>query len=147
MDRQELTQEIIARKETLDLSWADIAGKVGKSTVWTTAALLGQMSMTEDQARAACEALNLNNEAPALLQKVPMRGSLDQAVPTDALIYRFYEIVQVYGTTLKAVIEDEFGDGIMSAIDVSMDVERVPDPAGDRVKVTMNGKFLPYRQY
>jgi cyanate lyase len=105
------------------------------------------MSMTEPQARAAAGLLDLDDEAVLLLQSVPYRGSLGQAVPTDPLVYRFYELIQVYGTTLKALIEEEFGDGIMSAIDFSMDLERVPDPKGDRVKLTLNGKFLSYKQY
>lgn len=119
------------------------------SKEWTTAALLGQMTMSKDQATAAANALglNLSEEEIALLMTVPYRGSLGQQVPTDALVYRFYEIVQVYGTTFKALIEEEFGDGIMSAIDFKMDIQRQPDPAGDRVVITLNGKFLPYKKY
>jgi cyanate lyase len=147
MTRAQLTEKIVASKLKKGLAWVQLAKKVGQSEVWTTAALLGQMQMTEKEAKAAARALGLGAEEAKLLATCPYRGSLGQTVPTDALIYRFYEIVQVYGTTLKAVIEEKFGDGIMSAIDFSMDVERVRDPKGDRVKITMNGKFLPYRRY
>ena len=149
MTRLELTEKIITTKVLKGIKWEDIAKSVGQSKVWTTAALLGQMSMTKEQAEAAGNALGLNfgDEEIATLMAVPYRGSLDQQVPTDALVYRFYEIVQVYGTTFKALIEEEFGDGIMSAIDFSMNIERKEDPAGDRVVVTMDGKFLPYKTY
>ena len=103
--------------------------------------------MTKEQAAAAGGMLDLSDEEILLLTTVPYRGSLGQSVPTDALVYRFYEIIQVYGTTFKALIEEEFGDGIMSAIDYSMDIKRQPDPKGDRVVVTLNGKFLPYKTY
>jgi cyanate lyase len=105
------------------------------------------MSLSADEAQAVADALDLEPQAVTLLRTVPYRGSLGEVVPTDPLIYRFYELMQVYGMTLKALIEEEFGDGIMSAIDFEMGVERVPDPKGDRVKVTLNGKFLPYRRY
>jgi cyanate lyase len=131
------------------IKWADVAEEVGQSKEWTTAALLGQMSLSKEQAEAAGRALgmNLSEEEVALLMTVPYRGSLESQVPTDALIYRLYEIVQVYGTTFKALIEEEFGDGIMSAIDFKMDIAREEDPKGDRVVITMNGKFLPYKVY
>ncbi|HEX9701724.1 MAG TPA: cyanase, partial [Rhodospirillales bacterium] len=119
------------------------------SKEWTTAALMGQMSLTKAQAEAAGNALGMNfgDEELGLLMTVPYRGSLGQQVPTDALVYRFYELIQVYGTTIKALIEEEFGDGIMSAIDFSMDIKRAKDPKGDRVVITLNGKFLPYKMY
>ncbi len=123
------------------MSWARLAEIVGRSKEWSTAALLGQMTLTAAQARAVGEALDLPDEAVALLQVVPYKGSLPSAVPTDPLIYRFYELVNVYGTTLKALIHEEFGDGIMSAIDFSMDLTREPDPKGDRVRIVMSGKF------
>ena len=147
MKRELLTEKIVATKIAKGLKWCDIAAAVGQSKEWTTAALLGQMSMSAEQATAAGEKLGLSQEEINLLTTVPYRGSLGQAVPTDALVYRFYEIVQVYGTTLKALIEEEFGDGIMSAIDYSMDIQRQEDPKGDRVVVTLNGKFLPYKTY
>ena len=149
MTRAELTEKIIASKTMSGVKWAEIAQAVGQSKEWTTAALMGQMSMTKDQAEKAMNALGLNlpPEEFALLLTVPYRGSLGQQVPTDALVYRFYELIQVYGTTIKALIEEEFGDGIMSAIDFSMDIDRQEDPKGDRVVVTLNGKFLPYKTY
>ncbi len=113
--------------------------------MWTTAALLGQMGMGEAEARAAAQALGLDAEAQTLLRESPTKGSLDPLVPVDPLLYRFYEILQVYGTTIKALIHEKCGDGIMSAIDFEMAIEHVADPKGDRIKVTMNGKFLPYR--
>lgn len=149
MTRAELTEKIVTQKITSGVKWADIASAVGVSKEWTTAALLGQMQMTTEQVDAAAKALGMefSAEEKALLTTVPYRGSLGQTVPTDALVYRFYEIIQVYGTTIKALIEEEFGDGIMSAIDYSMDIKRQADPKGDRVVVTLNGKFLPYRTY
>lgn len=149
MTRAELTEKIVTQKIVNELKWADIAEKVGQSKEWTTAALLGQMSMTKEQATAAANALglNLSPQEIAMLMTVPNRGSLDSAVPTDPLIYRLYELVQVYGTTFKALIEEEFGDGIMSAIDFEMDIQRKEDPKGDRCVITMNGKFLPYKVY
>lgn len=149
MTRAELTEKIVTQKITSGVKWADVASAVGVSKEWTTAALLGQMQMTAEQVDAAAKALGMkfSAEEKALLTTVPYRGSLGQTVPTDALVYRFYEIIQVYGTTIKALIEEEFGDGIMSAIDFSMDIKRQADPKGDRVVVTLNGKFLPYRTY
>lgn len=147
MTKSELAQKIVATKNKKGLTWKDLADAVGRSEPWTTAALLGQMSMSADEARSIAKLIDLDEEAISLLQAIPSRGSLGQTVPTDPLIYRFYELVQVYGTTLKALIEEKFGDGIMSAIDFTMDVERVPDPKGDRVQVTLNGKFLPYKKY
>ena len=147
MTRAELTEKIVLAKRKKKVTWAQLAAAVGRAPAWTTAALLGQMSMSADEALAAARLLDLSEDDASLLQTVPTRGSLGQAVPTDPLIYRFYELIQVYGTTFKALIEEEFGDGIMSAIDFSMDLERVPDPKGDRVKVTLNGKFLPYKKY
>ncbi len=147
IDRSALTQKILVAKATKGLTWKDLAKKIGRAPAYATAALLGQMPLSAQEARRAAEALGLSQEDELLLTQIPYRGALPQTPPTDPLIYRFYEIVQVFGTTLKALIEEEFGDGIMSAIDFEMDVERVPDPKGDRVKVTLNGKFLPYRKY
>jgi len=147
--RAELTEKIVAYKTLNGKTWAEIAEAVGQSKEWTTAALMGQISLTKEQAEAAGAAIGINfsDEEIGQLMKVPYRGSLPSAVPTDPLIYRLYEIVMVYGTTMKELIEEEFGDGIMSAIDFDMDITRVPDPKGDRVKVTMSGKFLPYKSY
>jgi cyanate lyase len=147
MTREEVTTLILAAKLRKRLSWTQLAEVVGHSKEWSTAALLGQMTLTEAQAKAVGDALDLPEEAVAQLQVVPYKGSLPTAVPTDPLIYRFYELVSVYGTTFKELIHEEFGDGIMSAIDFRMDLQREPDPAGDRVSITMSGKFLPYKTY
>jgi len=145
--RNEVTELVVARKLEKGLSWKALAEAVGQSTEWTTAALLGQMTMTREQAEAAGRLLDLPADAVLQLQVVPYKGSLPTAVPTDPLIYRFYELVNVYGSTFKALIHEEFGDGIMSAIDFKMDLSREPDPKGDRVRIVMSGKFLPYKTY
>jgi cyanate lyase len=147
MTRTEVTELIVAAKLKKGLKWADIAAEVGQSKEWVTAALLGQMALNRNQALGVGQLLGLPDDAVALLQSVPYKGSLPSAVPTDPLIYRFYELVNVYGTTIKELIHEEFGDGIMSAIDFSMDIQRQPDPKGDRVKIVMSGKFLPYKTY
>lgn len=147
MSRAEVTELVVTRKLEKKLSWGAIAEAVGKSKEWTTAALLGQMTMTEEQAQAAARVLDLPTDAVVQLQVVPYKGSLPSTVPTDPLIYRFYELINVYGTTFKALINEEFGDGIMSAIDFKMDLSREADPKGDRVQIVMSGKFLPYKTY
>ncbi len=147
MNRQDVTEAIIAAKRKKGLTWAAIGKKIGQSKEWTTAAMLGQMTLTKTQAEVAGKLLGLDKEAVQILQEVPYKGSLPTAAPTDPLIYRFYELVNVYGTTLKALIHEEFGDGIMSAIDFKMDITREPDPKGDRVNIVMSGKFLPYKTY
>ena len=147
MKREDVTDLILAAKRRQGLTWQSLAALLGQSKEWSTAALLGQMALSSQEAEALGEALDLPAEAVALLQEVPYKGSLPEAVPTDPLIYRFYELVNVYGTTFKALIHEEFGDGIMSAIDFSMDLQREPDPKGDRVRIVMSGKFLPYKRY
>ena len=149
ISRAELTEKIEHTKTLSGVKWAEIAKAVGQSKEWTTAALMGQISLTKEQALAAGNALGLNfdPEELAVLTTVPYRGSIPTAVPTDPLIYRLYEVVNVYGSTMKALIEEEFGDGIMSAIDFTMDITREENPAGDRVKVEMTGKFLPYKTF
>jgi cyanate lyase len=147
MNREEVTDLIVTRKVKKKLTWAQLAEVVGHSKEWSTAALLGQMTLTEAQAKAVGAALDLPEDAVMQLQVVPYKGSLPTAVPTDPLIYRFYELISVYGTTFKSLIHEEFGDGIMSAIDFSMDIQRVEDPKGDRVNIVLNGKFLPYKRY
>jgi cyanate lyase len=144
-DREDLRRKILRAMKTKGLSYRSLAAKVGLSPFIVTAALLGQMSLPKEAAARAAATLDLP-EAQDFLMEIPMRGSLGQAVPTDPLIYRFYEIVQVYGTTLKALIEEEFGDGIMSAIDFDLDLTRQPDPNGDRVRIVMTGKFLKYKK-
>jgi cyanate lyase len=147
MDRADVTEAIVLARRSRGLSWADLARTLGTSKEWGTAALLGQMALTRPQAEAVGAQLGLAAEAIAVLQEPPYKGSLPTAVPTDPLIYRFYELVNVYGTTFKALIHEEFGDGIMSAIDFKMSLTREPDPKGDRVNIAMSGKFLPYKTY
>ncbi len=147
MTRNQVTELIIIHKLRKQLTWPQLADAIGRSKEWTTAALLGQMTLSAEQAAKVGALLELPAEAIEQLQVVPCKGSLATAVPTDPLIYRFYELVSVYGSTFKALIHEEFGDGIMSAIDFSMDLQREPDPKGDRVKIVMSGKFLPYKSY
>ena len=147
MKREDVTDLIAFRKIKNGIKWADVAKKVGHSKEWVTAACLGQMQMTKKQAETVGRIFDLPEEAVLLLQQVPYKGSLPTAVPTDPLIYRFYELVSVYGTTFKALIHEEFGDGIMSAIDFDMDLARLPNEKGDRVKIVMSGKYLQYKTY
>jgi cyanate lyase len=147
MDRNTVTQKIIGAKVKKRLKWAGIAARLGQSKEWATAACLGQMTFSKTQADVAQNLFELTDEETAWLQIVPYKGSLPTSVPTDPLIYRWYEIVNVYGSTIKELIHEEFGDGIMSAIDFSMDIQREADPKGDRVNVVLSGKFLPYKTY
>jgi cyanate lyase len=147
MTRDELTRKILSTKRAKGLAWKAIIAEIGGgSAVYLTAALMGQMKLRPEQAERAAKLFELDEDEKRLLQEVPHRGS-SPIVPTDPLIYRFYELVQVYGTTWKELIQEEFGDGIMSAIDFDMAIERQPDPKGDRVKLTLSGKFLPYKEY
>ncbi len=145
--REDVTQLIVSAKVQKGVTWKEVAEKVGQSKEWTTAACLGQMTFNKEQAELVGEIFSLPNEAIAWLQISPYKGSLPTAVPTDPLIYRWYEVVNVFGTTIKELIHEEFGDGIMSAIDFTFDVEREEDPKGDRVNVTLSGKFLPYKSF
>jgi len=146
--RQELTEKIRDRKRASGKTWQALAAEIRPgSEVLTTAALLGQMMLLPEEAAKAATALGLDEVETAMLAEVPYRGSLPAAVPTDPLIYRLHELISVYGTTFKALIEEEFGDGIMSAIDFDMTMTRQVDPKGDRVKLEMTGKFLPYKRY
>ena len=147
MKRTDVTELVMEAKIKKGLSWTRIAKSVGASKEWTTAALLGQMQMTKSQSVAAGKLLGLPPYAVLLLQQAPYKGSLPTAVPTDPLIYRFYELVSIYGTTFKELIHEEFGDGIMSAIDFKMDLQREADPKGDRVQIVMSGKYLQYKTY
>ncbi len=147
LTREDVTDLIYSAKVQRGLKWVDVAKKVGQSKEWVTAACLGQMTLTAEQADKVGKMFKLPPEAVKLLQVVPYKGSLPIAVPADPLIYRLYEMVSVYGTTIKELIHEEFGDGIMSAIDFKMDIVREPDPKGDRVLMTLNGKFLPYKTY
>ena len=148
MTRDELTCKILAAKLAKGLTWKEIVDEIGGGTaVYLTAALIGQMKLRPEQADRAARLFDLDDDEKRLLQEIPYRGSLPTTVPTDPLIYRFYELVQVYGTTWKELIQEEFGDGIMSAIDFDMTIERQPDPKGDRVKLILSGKFVPYKEY
>ncbi len=147
MNRNDITEKIITIKVSKGIKWEDVAKKVGTSKEWATAACLGQMTCTAAQAKAIGKIFGLNADEQKWLQVVPYKGSLPTAVPTDPLIYRWYELVSVYGTTIKELIHEEFGDGIMIAFDFSMDITREPDPKGDRVNVVLSGKFLPYKTY
>jgi cyanate lyase len=145
LTKQEAADAVRAAKERLGVSWEQLAEAVGRPVVWTTAALLGQHPMPETEAAAAASLLDLGDDVKQALRLQPTRGALDTAVPVDPTIYRFYEVLQVYGPTIKELIHEQFGDGIMSAINFRMDVKKVADPAGDRVVVTLDGKFLPYQ--
>jgi cyanate lyase len=145
--REQVTQLIVTRKVRKGITWKQVAEAIGLSKEWTTAACLGQMTFDKKQAEIVGELFDLPDEAIAWLQVVPYKGSLPTAVPSDPLIYRWYEVVSVYGSTIKELIHEEFGDGIMSAIDFSMDIKREQDPKGDRVNITLSGKFLPYKSY
>ena len=148
MTRDKLTRKILSIKRAKSLTWKAIVAEIGGgSAVYLTAALMGQMKLRPEQAERAARLFDLDEDQKCLLQEIPYRGSPPTVVPTDPLIYRFYELVQVYGTTWKELIQEEFGDGIMSAIDFDMTIDRQPDPKGDRVKLTLSGKFLPYKEY
>ena len=147
MSRLDVTEKIITTKVEKGLKWADVAAKVGLSKEWVTAACLGQMTLNDEQAGVVAEIFGLTPDEKKWLMVVPYKGSLPTSVPTDPLIYRFYELVSVYGTTFKELIHEEYGDGIMSAIDFKMDLSREADPKGDRVKIVMSGKYLQYKTY
>jgi cyanate lyase len=148
MKRAELSEKILDIKREKGWTWKHICEQIGgMSPVLITGALLGQMKLTKPQAAAAAKLFGLTKAEQAMLNEVPMRGTGTPMPPTDPLIYRFYELVMVNGPALKALIEEEFGDGIMSAIDFDMAIERQSDPKGDRVKIGLSGKFLPYKYY
>jgi cyanate lyase len=146
MTRAQLTEKLLDIKREQGWSWARITGEIGgMSPVLVVGAILGQMKLTKPQCERAAALFGLSEVEKRMLNEVPMRGT--PMPPTDPLIYRLYELVMINGPAWKALIEEEFGDGIMSAIDFDMEMERLPDPKGDRVKITMSGKFLPYRYY
>ncbi|KUI30559.1 cyanate hydratase [Mycobacterium sp. IS-1496] len=144
MTREQITAEIVAARLAKQLTWQQLADAIDRPVVWTIAALLGQHPIPVDSGKILVDMLDLDESAVPVLAAVPMRGGLPTAVPTDPTIYRFYEVLQVYGGAIKELIHEEFGDGIMSAINFSIDVQRRPHSAGDRVVVTLDGKFLPY---
>ncbi len=147
MNRAEATKRILAAKKQKGLTFEALGKAIGRHKVWTAAAVMGQGTMSAEEAQKTVALLGLEADVAAALQEIPMKGALDATVPVDPLIYRFHEITQVYGTTMKAIIHEMFGDGIMSAIDFTLDIQKQEDPKGDRVVVTMNGKFLPYKKW
>ena len=137
----------MAAKKAKGMGFSDLEKVMGRDEVWIASLFYGQSTASPEEASLLGQLLDLEPSIVAALQEYPTKGSLEPVIPTDPLIYRFYEIMQVYGMALKDVIQEKFGDGIMSAIDFTLDVDKVPDPAGDRVKVTMCGKFLPYKKW
>jgi cyanate lyase len=146
MTKEDVTAMILSGKKTAGLTWEKIADKIGMSPVWTHSAAMGMNAFPADKAKLMVSVMGLPQEAESVLSESPTK-IWEQAVPTDPCIYRFYEIVGVYGPTLKALIQEKFGDGIMSAIDFEMSVTRVENPKGDRVKVEMTGKYLGYNSW
>ncbi|MBE9111632.1 cyanase [Nodosilinea sp. LEGE 07298] len=142
-----ITEKLLAAKKAAGLSFADLEAKVGCDEVWIASVFYRQASASVEEATKMIEAIGADSSLVEALTECPVKGGLDPVVPTDPLIYRFYEIMQVYGMPIKAVVHEKFGDGIMSAIDFTIDVEKEEDPKGDRVKVIMNGKFLPYKKW
>ncbi len=142
-----ITEKLLAAKKAAGLSFADLEAKIGCDEVWIASVFYRQASASVEEATKIIEALGADSSLIEALTDYPVKGGLDPVIPTDPLIYRFYEIMQVYGMPMKAVIHEKFGDGIMSAIDFTLDIEKVEDPKGDRVKVIMNGKFLPYKKW
>ncbi|MEG4347358.1 cyanase [Microcoleus sp. A003_D6] len=143
----EITEKLLAAKKAQGISFADLEKLLGRDEVWIAAVIYRQATASVDEAEKIGLALGLDSETVAVLCEPPLKGSLEPAVPVDPLIYRFYEIMQVYGMPLKAVIHEKFGDGIMSAVDFTLDVEKEADPKGDRVKIIMSGKFLAYKKW
>ncbi len=146
MKKIAMTEEIMAAKKTSGLGWEALAEKVGIAPVFLTSACLGMNSLQQEPADKLCQVLSLPQEVSNALQDFPHK-SWDKAVPTDPVLYRFYEAIGVYGDSMKAIIHEKFGDGIMSAIDFTMDIDKEEHPQGDRVVITMNGKFLPYKAW
>lgn len=142
-----LTEKLLAAKKSKGITFSDLEQIMGRDEIWIAAVVYQQASASYEEAKQLVEALGLSSEYIEPLTDYPLKGSLDPVIPTDPLIYRFYEIMQVYGMPIKSVIHEKFGDGIMSAIDFTLDVDKVEDPKGDRVKVTLCGKFLPYKKW
>ena len=142
-----ITATLMAAKKAKGLSFADLEAALGRDEVWIASLFYCQSTASAEEAQKLAELLSLDHAITEALQSFPTKGGLDPVIPTDPLIYRFYEIMQVYGMPLKDVIQEKFGDGIMSAIDFTLDVDKVEDPAGNRLKVTMCGKFLPYKKW
>jgi cyanate lyase len=147
LSRAEATERVLEAKQAKGMSFEELAGHVGHHEVWVATAVLGQATMSAEEADKVADVLGLDGEVSTALAQIPSRGAFDGGVPVDPLLYRFFEIIQVFGPAIKAVIHEKFGDGIMSAIDFELDIQRKPDPKGDRVLLTMDGKFLGYRKW
>lgn len=146
--RQALTSRVITAKAIKDLSWAQLAEGTGYSVPYVTAALLGQHALNKVAATIVAQRLDLHADDVLQLQAIPLRGSIAGGIPTDPTIYRFYEMIQIYGTTLKALVHEQFGDGIISAINFKLDMKKVDDPeGGSRAIITLDGKFLPNKPF
>ncbi len=143
----EITEKLLAAKKAKGLTFEDLEKAVGRDETWIASVIYRQASADLDEATKIVTTLGLSESMAEPLTVPPLKGSLDPQIPTDPMIYRFYEIMQVYGMPIKAVVHEKFGDGIMSAIDFSIEVEKVPDPKGDRVQIVMCGKFLPYKKW
>jgi cyanate lyase len=143
----EITDILLEAKKEMQLTFAQLGELLGRDKVWVAALFYGQARASEEEAAKLLDALDLDEDLGEILTDFPLKGALDETVPRDPLIYRFYEIMQVYGMPMKDVIQEEFGDGIMSAIDFTLTINREKDPKGDRVVVTYNGKFLPYKKW
>jgi len=146
MKISEVTETLLVAKKQKGLTFADLGKTVGRDEVWIAALFYRQASASQEEAMKLASVLDLGTDVAEALTEFPTKG-LGQVVPTDPLVYRFYEIMQVYGMPLKAVIHEKFGDGIMSAIDFTLGVDKEQDPKGDRVRITMSGKFLPYKKW
>jgi cyanate lyase len=146
MKKTDVVEAIVIAKQQKDLTWEGIAQRIGMSPVWTTSVCLGMNSAPADKAEALCQLLDLPEAAKAALMQCPSK-SWEHSIPQDPLIYRLYEMIGVYGPTIKEIIHEKFGDGIMSAIDFSMDISKEENPKGDRVVINLNGKFLPYKAW
>jgi cyanate lyase len=143
----DISATLLAAKKAKGLTFAELAASLGRDEVWIAAVFYGQASASSEEAEIIASALGLESKITEALTDYPVKGALDPTIPTDPLLYRFYEIMQVYGMPMKAIIHEKFGDGIMSAIDFTLDIDKVEDPKGDRVQVTMCGKFLPYKKW
>ena len=147
LSRAEAAERVLDAKEAKNMTFEELAGHLGRHEVWVATAVLGQATMSQEEAQSVTSLLGLEPEVATALAEIPSRGAFGGTVPVDPLLYRFFEIIQVFGPAIKAVIHEKFGDGIMSAIDFELDIRRKPDPKGDRVVVTLDGKFLPYRKW
>lgn len=147
MKREICTEIVLEAKQDLGITYQQIADEIGRDIVWTTSAILGQNTFDEAEAKKVVKLLDLGTDVEKALQVFPSKGAQAIMPPTDPLIYRLYEVILVYGDTIKQVIHEKVGDGIMSAIDFSMHIEKVENPKGDRVKITLDGKFLPYKKW